>query len=192
MTAPAPPPSAKALIQKWKSPISPLTVLSNEDYDVACRALDLLADDLAAALRAPAGSAPPECQGGVARFDGIELGGAASPRTQGDAASPIPGSCGASDIVIPMDFTQALRRARERFATNPNWDRLDGTPWENDAPCIAAQLMCEVVRSTTAQMARAIAVKLDYAETDWRVQAATNAILALFAPGAKEVKDAAR
>lgn len=43
---------------------------------------------------------------------------------------------------ISIDFTSALKIARERFEKNPNWKRLDGTPWMNDAPVIAAELMC--------------------------------------------------
>lgn len=44
-----------------------------------------------------------------------------------------------------MNFTDALEKAKARFARNPNWKKLDGTPWRNDAPVIAAELMCTAV-----------------------------------------------
>lgn len=40
------------------------------------------------------------------------------------------------------DFTLARQVAVERFKGHPMWKRLLGTPWENDAPTIAAELMC--------------------------------------------------
>lgn len=45
-----------------------------------------------------------------------------------------------------VDFTSALAVANARFRQNPNWRKLEHTPWENDAPVIAATLMCEVLR----------------------------------------------
>jgi len=38
-------------------------------------------------------------------------------------------------------FTDALRIAQARYAAHPFWKRLIGTPWENDAPVIAAEFM---------------------------------------------------
>jgi len=46
----------------------------------------------------------------------------------------------------PMNFTDALGIANARYRQNPNWRKLAHTPWENDAPVIAATLMCEVAR----------------------------------------------
>lgn len=48
---------------------------------------------------------------------------------------------------VEIDFTSALAIANVRFRQNPNWRKLEHTPWENDAPVIAATLMCEVLRS---------------------------------------------
>ena len=42
---------------------------------------------------------------------------------------------------MSMDYAEALAIARQRFRDHPYWSRLEGTPWENDAPAIAAQLM---------------------------------------------------
>lgn len=38
------------------------------------------------------------------------------------------------------DFVVALAEAKKRFMAHPWWRRLEGTPWENDAPVIAAEL----------------------------------------------------
>ena len=43
-----------------------------------------------------------------------------------------------------LDFVTALKIAQERFQKHPLWKMLDGTPWANDAPVIAAELMCRV------------------------------------------------
>lgn len=43
-------------------------------------------------------------------------------------------------------FTEVLQIAKARYQKNPNWKRLEGTPWENDAPVIAAELMCRMKR----------------------------------------------
>ena len=40
------------------------------------------------------------------------------------------------------DFTNARQLAVNRFKASPIWKKLEGTPWENDAPTIAAELMC--------------------------------------------------
>jgi hypothetical protein len=40
------------------------------------------------------------------------------------------------------DFTIARQVAVNRFNASPIWKKLKGTPWENDAPTIAAELMC--------------------------------------------------
>lgn len=38
------------------------------------------------------------------------------------------------------DFVAALAEAKRRFMAHPWWKRLEGTPWENDAPVLAAEL----------------------------------------------------
>ena len=46
------------------------------------------------------------------------------------------------------DFVAALADAKRRFMAHPLWARLDGTPWGNDAPVIAAEL----ARDETAKL----------------------------------------
>ena len=52
------------------------------------------------------------------------------------------------------DFVSLLADAKERFRAHPLWARLDGTPWENDAPVIAAELARDAVRA--ANLANAL------------------------------------
>lgn len=40
-----------------------------------------------------------------------------------------------------LSFTDALKVAKARFSRHPYWSKMDGTPWANDAPVIAADLM---------------------------------------------------
>jgi hypothetical protein len=42
-----------------------------------------------------------------------------------------------------LSFHDALQIAEARFQDHAFWNRLDGTPWGNDAPVIAAILMVE-------------------------------------------------
>lgn len=44
-------------------------------------------------------------------------------------------------------FTDALAAAKARYEAHPMWKRLDGTPWANDAPVIAAELMIKSART---------------------------------------------
>lgn len=48
-----------------------------------------------------------------------------------------------------IDFVMALKLAKEKFHSHPHWRRLEGTPWENDAPVIAATLMTNAQRAVT-------------------------------------------
>ena len=50
------------------------------------------------------------------------------------------------------DFVHALQTATARFKDHPHWRRLEGTPWENDAPVIAADLMCAILRDLRARL----------------------------------------
>ena len=70
---------------------------------------------------------------------------------------------------IGSNFVDALRVAQEKFAAHPLWTRLDGTPWQNDAPVIAAKLMCEIadalfarLRLVREQLLNAPPVKMSY------------------------------
>lgn len=40
-----------------------------------------------------------------------------------------------------IDFPTALELAKARFRAHPKWSMLIGTPWSNDAPVIAAEMM---------------------------------------------------
>lgn len=40
-----------------------------------------------------------------------------------------------------IDFPTALELAKKRFRAHPLWSMLVATPWSNDAPVIAAELM---------------------------------------------------
>lgn len=44
-------------------------------------------------------------------------------------------------------FTEALKDAQERYKASPIWKKLEGTPWENDAPVIAAELMLKAYKA---------------------------------------------
>ena len=50
------------------------------------------------------------------------------------------------NIILEPNFVEALKVASEEFRKHPFWNRLEGTPWENDAPVIAAKLMCTWLR----------------------------------------------
>lgn len=54
---------------------------------------------------------------------------------------------------LPFQFVNALRHARNRFEKHPHWKRLEGTPWENDASVIGADLMSDVARAYEAHLA---------------------------------------
>ena len=54
-----------------------------------------------------------------------------------------------------MDFEDALWHARKRFSEHPLWWKLVSTPWENDAPVIAAELMCKTVPWDAQRLHRA-------------------------------------
>ncbi len=54
----------------------------------------------------------------------------------------------------PIDFQSALEWAKVEFKGSPIWNRLVGTPWENDAPVKAARLMCEANARLTAELAK--------------------------------------
>ena len=41
-----------------------------------------------------------------------------------------------------IDFCTALDLAKKRFRAHPYWRAIVGTPWENDGPVIAAEMMC--------------------------------------------------
>ena len=40
-----------------------------------------------------------------------------------------------------IDFPTALELAKARFRAHPHWRTIAGTPWANDAPVIAAEMM---------------------------------------------------
>ena len=45
-----------------------------------------------------------------------------------------------------LDFVAALEIAKRRYRSSRHWKMLEGTPWENDAPVFAADLMHETYR----------------------------------------------
>lgn len=51
------------------------------------------------------------------------------------------GSVSIEELIARPNFTDALSVATARFASHPMWKRLEGTPWQNDAPAIAAELI---------------------------------------------------
>lgn len=57
-----------------------------------------------------------------------------------------------AQMLLWPDFVHALKIATTRFKDHPHWSRLEGTPWENDAPVIAADLMCSLLRDLTARL----------------------------------------
>lgn len=55
-------------------------------------------------------------------------------------------------VSLPFMFVDALRHASKRFRKHPHWKRLEGTPWENDAAVIGADLMSDVARAYEARI----------------------------------------
>lgn len=45
-----------------------------------------------------------------------------------------------------FNFVAALEIAKRRYKSSRHWKMLEGTPWENDAPVFAADLMYETFR----------------------------------------------
>lgn len=43
-----------------------------------------------------------------------------------------------------MTFAELLDITKTRFAKHPHWKMLDGTPWTNDAPVLAAEIALNV------------------------------------------------
>jgi hypothetical protein len=52
----------------------------------------------------------------------------------------------AQDTYQAVDFTSVLKETRAQYEAHPHWKRLVGTPWENDAAVIAADMACRLVR----------------------------------------------
>jgi hypothetical protein len=74
-----------------------------------------------------------------------------------------------------LSFHDALQIAEARFQDHAFWNRLDGTPWENDAPVIAALLMVEaagyrraapVAEGEIAGLCDELRIRADAAEQD--------------------------
>lgn len=47
-------------------------------------------------------------------------------------------------IETPVNFHTALERAKTYYRSSRHWKMLEGTPWENDAAVLAADLMMDV------------------------------------------------
>ena len=62
----------------------------------------------------------------------------------------------------PLNFVNALNETKKRFRAHPNWRMLDGTPWENDAPVITAELM-RLPYARALEDAATAAANADYA-----------------------------